>query len=50
VSDPELALDLDLAVAHRCHQGEQENLAAVFEDADGMDQFFQAVITLLNRR
>jgi len=49
VGDPELALDLDLAVAQRCHQGEQEELKALFDD-DEKGGFFAAVITLLNRR
>jgi len=49
VADPTLALDLDLAIAQRCHQAEQESLTALLAD-DDQGGFFSAVIALLNRR
>jgi hypothetical protein len=48
VRDPELALDLDLAVAQRCHHMEQDELRALMDEDKG--GFFSAVIALLNRR
>jgi len=47
VGDPVLALDLDLAIAERCHRHEQDALAALLKDEQG--GFFSAVVQLLNR-
>ena len=42
------ALDVDLTIAERCHQVEQDELTTLLNGESG--GFFSAVIALLNRR